>query len=331
MTRCMILRNESESFLLNTHEEDRALPALNRSTSSWDRWWFREAPPHALALFRIIFGSFLLFYWSLYLPHVGVLFGNTGLAMPVADEGDGWSAWLLPFIETPSPGLAWVLFSLLLVSFACIAIGVFFRTACSAALLLHGYVWATSQHWFWFTMEQLSIIFLVILVWSGAQKTLSLHIKYRRGSWDAWEPISVLPQRLLALQITATFLGAGWLKMTMPDWQDGTIIVHSFMDRWATPLAFWVARLDLPMWMYDGFAVALRYFEASLPFGLWSPWWKWFLAGAAVFLITNALLLSFWWFLVLLPAYIVFFTPEKVAGHLHSVARAKSSQSIEAL
>ena len=146
-------------------------------------------------------------------------------------------------------------------------------------------------------MEQLSIIFLIIIAGSGAHRTLSVDSRLKSGSWLAWRPVSVLPQRLLAVQVTATFLGAGWLKLTMPGWQDGRLVEAAFMGQWATPLAFWIAQQQLPRWAYDWFTEGLRAFEMSLPFGLWSPWWKWFLAAAALFLLTNALLLSFWWFL----------------------------------
>jgi hypothetical protein len=287
-----------------------------RKTSAWDDWWFREVPPHALAGFRIVIGSFLFFYWSLYLPHVPLLFSHAGLALPVADSGDGWPVWLLALIDTPSIPIAYAALIVLVLCFVAIAVGACFRIACVSALLLLAYFWASSQHWSWFTLEQVSIIFLIILAGSGADKTLSWHSRRRMGSWLAWSPVSVLPQRLLALQVTATFVGAGWLKLTMPDWQDGQLVAAAFMGPWATPLAFWVAQQDLSTFAYDVFTVALRAFEMALPLGLWSPLWRWFLGGAAVFLITNALLLSFWWFLVLLPSYIVFCEPEKLANYL---------------
>jgi hypothetical protein len=297
--------------------------------SWWEHWWFREVPPHALACFRIVVGAFLFLYWSLYLPHVPLLFGRAGLAMPVADVEDGWPAWLVSLIETPSTPMAYGALSLLLVSFMAIAAGACFRTACVSALVLLTYVWASSQHWSWFTLEQVSIIFLIILAGSGAHQTLSLHIWRRTGSWRSWHPVSVLPQRLLSVQVTATFLGAGWLKMTMPDWQDGQVVAAALVGPWATPLAFWVAQRELPMWVYDVFTEGLRAFEMALPFGLWSPWWKWFLAGATVFLVTNALLLSFWWFLVLLPSYIVFCGPENVANYLNAPGPLENREPIE--
>lgn len=307
----------------------RTPPPSDRRPSrfDWERWWFRAAPPHALALFRIVFGSWLFLYWSLNLPYVPVLFSTAGLAMPIADQQDGWPAAIVGLIATPPPPVAYFAVALLLLSFVGIVLGVLFKPACAAALLLLSYIWASSQHWFWFTFEQLTFIFLGILLFSGADRTLSLRMRRSRGSWWAWEPVSILPQRLLSVQITATFLGAGWLKLTMPDWQDGTIVAHAFMDRWATPLAFWVSRRQLPPWAFDWFALGLRYFEMSLPFGLWSPWWRWFLAAATGFLVVNSLMLSFWWFLVLIPAYVVFCAPEKVAEAVDAYGRSRGRGS----
>lgn len=291
----------------------------------WDAWWFSPVPPHTLALFRIVFGAFLLLYWGTYLPHVPVMFANHGLALPIMTVDDGIPPLIASMISPPPHGMAWVLYGALLLSFLLIALGSFLRSGCIVALLLHAYVWASSQHWAWFTMEQLSVIFLMMLLPGGADRALSLRMRRTRGSWRAWEPIVALPQRLLALQITVTLLGAGWLKVVQPDWQDGMIIAHAFMERWATPLAFSVARLPIPMFVYDGLAYALTSFEMALPFGLWTRWWKWFLAGFGFFLICNALLLSFWWFLVLLPCAIVFVEPEKIAGTF--IARKEGTSS----
>lgn len=289
------------------------LETARRWMAAYDEWFFRQAPPHALALFRIVFGLFLILYWGLYASSLLFSLGNAGIALPVAGTQEGLPVWLAQLIATPDPALAWTLYSLLLLSFLCIAMGVLFRPACAIALMLHLYFWASALHWAWFTMEQLSIIFLLILLCSGADKALSLHMRLRHGSWLAWESTSVLPQRLIALQITLTLLGAGWLKSVMPDWQDGGIVARSFMERWATPLAFRIARWDLPPWMYDRFTFLFTSFEMALPFGLWSRLWKWFLAGLALFLTMNALLLTFWWFLIFIPSYITFFEPEKIA------------------
>ena len=97
------------------------------SLSRWEHWWFPEAPPHALALFRIVLGTFLLLYWGVYLPYVPLLFSDVGLAMPVADALDGWPAWLLQLIQPPSWHVAYAIVVLFLGAFLCIAVGLWFR------------------------------------------------------------------------------------------------------------------------------------------------------------------------------------------------------------
>jgi hypothetical protein len=274
-----------------------------------EHWWFRQDDPHALALVRIVFGLFLFFYWALFLPYVPALFSTQGLALPLFVDG---------FLQTPDAPTAWILFGLPLLSCLLIAIGTLMRTSCIAAILLLTFFQYTSQHNAWFTMERLSLIFLFLLCCSGADYAYSLRMKLKHGRWSAWEPVSILPHRLIALQITATLLGAALVKVVMKDWQSGDIMAYSFIERWATPVGFWIAQQNIPLWMYDIATKALTLFELCLPFGLWTRWRMWWLAGLAVFLVFNALILGFWWFLVLLPASITFWGPKEIAQWLHA-------------
>lgn len=281
----------------------------------WDSWWCRESPPHALALFRIVFGAFLLLYWGSMLPGVPLLFSEEGISLPLFDRGLP-DLFLLLF-SPPPPWVAWVIFTVLLLSFALITCGVGMRVAGILAIVLHEYYRLSSHHVSWFTMEQLSIILLLILSFSGADRTLSLRMWRTRGSTLAWEPVSVLPQRLLALQLTATLLGAGWQKVVLSAWQGGEILAYSMMGHWSTPLAYRIARLQIPLWYYDRAVDAVKVFGVFLPFGLWSRRWRWWwILGLLLYLVSITLFLTFWWFLVLVPACIVVFEPEEVYAKL---------------
>lgn len=272
----------------------------------WKHWWFRQVPPHALAFFRMAFGIFLLLYWGRYLPHVPMLMGNAGIAFPLFLDR-------YPFLATPSVPVAWLFYMLLLLAFLLIALGAWMRTALYVALLLLTYFWVTSIHPHWLTMEHLTMVFLVLLGCSKADRTLSLRMWWRHGSPFAWEAVGILPQRCIALQITATYLGVGWQKSWLPDWQSGEILAYSLMSVWGTAPAFVVAKANIPLWVYDLVVLQVKYMEFLLPFGLWIPRVRWFFMGwAFLFHGLVALLLNIWWFLILIPAYILFFEPEDV-------------------
>jgi hypothetical protein len=195
-------------------------------------------------------------------------------------------------------------------------LGTVFRLSCALALVLLARLYVSGFHLAWFTIEQICIVVLIILLFSGADRALSVCMKLRHGSVFSWEARTVLPQRLIAIQVTATFAGAGWSKLVARDWANGEILAHLLVSVWATPSALWIARLHLPMWVFDWGVRGVKVFELLLPVCLWTRWWKWWLVGMALFLSNIAVLFGFWWFLVLVPASITFREPRAVLESL---------------
>jgi len=257
-------------------------------------------------MFRIIFGAFLLFYFGVQLPHVAMLYSREGLLMPMFSPDAP-----LTVIFTPPPSwAAHVLFLSFLGALFFFTIGLLTRVSTAVSFILYVYYWFLSLFHLGASFDHLFLFTLLVMAFSGCGKTFSVDIRIRSGSWTAWEPISILPQRLLAVQITMTYLGVGWQKIVLPDWQSGEILVHGFIGRWATAPAYAIVRMNIPLSLYDAVTWLIKAFEVSLPFGLWHPrtrWW--FIAGGTLFHISIAILLSIWWFLALIPAYILFFTP----------------------
>lgn len=275
---------------------------------NWHRWWFRQAPPHALALLRIIFGAFLLFYWLLKLPDIPMFSSEEGLVTPLTT---------FVFFTPPPVWCAYLLYAVLIIALVCFTVGFQTRVASMIAGLLYLYEWIVSISTFGTSFDRLFIFTLLVLAFSGAGNALSADMRLSRGSWWAWEPTEVFVQRLIALQISATYLGVGWQKMVLEVWQGGEVLAVGFIGRWATPPAFAIARLNLPIWVYDLQLYAVKIFEILIPFGLWSKYWRWwFIAGGILFHVGIAVLLAIWWFVALIPAYIVFFEPEEVFGWL---------------
>lgn len=279
----------------------------------WDTWWHREAPPDILAILRIGFGAFLLVEAATYLPFVPTMFSSRGLVIPmhVADP-ERWPMLAAAFAPPP-PVVAWIVAGLYCCAAALLAIGYRMRLAIAMLLVLYVYYWILSFHLFPSSYHRIFTFILIVLLFSGADKTFSLRMKRERGSWLAWEPISILPQRLLAVQITATYFIVGIQKWWLPLWQGGEVMYYSYIGRWGTPLARRFVGLGWPWEFYEFQTLSTKIFETLIPFGFWIPRVRWFFfLGGFAFHFLIAILLGIWWFLVLVPAYILFFEPEAV-------------------
>jgi hypothetical protein len=286
----------------------------------WDRWWLRDGPPHAIAVARMALGIQLLVAFGMKLPFASALLSRDGLVLPID------APWLPSAIHwilvPPSPAIATALLIIFLLAALAMTMGLWMRPAILLLLALYGWMYAIDLHLFWVTYERLMVLALTILLCSGADRAFSVRMRLRHGSWGAWEPACVLPQRLLALQITATYLGVGWQKMWLPTWRDGDVLAASFAGRWGTPLAFALARFHLSYRAFDAMNILVKVFEVTLPFGLWMPSIrKWFFLGGAVFHLSIALLLQIWQFLVLVPLYVLFLEPEEAKDVLEGMAR----------
>ncbi|MBI1813003.1 HTTM domain-containing protein [Candidatus Peregrinibacteria bacterium] len=276
----------------------------------WNSFWFRECPPHALAIVRIAFGGFLLSMWLLRWRAVPMLFSREGIVLPLFSS---------PLLTPPSAVGAWMLYACFLVLLACLTVGFYTRLSAGLCVFFFAYFWLLSLYQFNTSFDRLFFVILLALTPSGAGKTLSVDAWRKKGSFLAWEPISILPQRLLAAQITATYLGVGWQKLALSSWQGGEVLAWGFMGKWATPLAFWILRRNVPIAVYDFGVFLVKSFEVIMPFALWNKRLRrWAFAAGALFHIAIALLLSIPWFLVLIPLYIVFLDPEDVRAWIEA-------------
>ncbi len=195
----------------------------------WDSWWYRSAPPHVLALVRIAFAAYLMIEAATYLPFVPIMFSSQGLVIPMQSG--------LAVLAPPTPSVAWLIAAVYFASLTLLLVGYRMRTALVLIILLFLYYWQLSFYLFPSSYHRLSFFILLVLLISGADRTFSLRMKLSHGSWAAWEPVSVLPQRLLAVQMTATYAIVGWQKWWLPLWQGGEVRYFSVFGRWGTPLA----------------------------------------------------------------------------------------------
>ncbi|MAE68383.1 MAG: HTTM domain-containing protein [Candidatus Peribacteraceae bacterium] len=279
-------------------------------TNFWDHFWLREVPPHALAIVRIALGLYLLVYAGLYIPNLSVLFSSDGFLLPLyLDRFPEFSLFLAP----PSPLVTHIIYAVFLLCIAGIALGAFFRFSVFGTIAISLYLWQLQLHGFATSYNRILLLCLLVLLFSGAHRTLSFDQWRRSGSIFHWEPISILPQRLIALQITATFIGVGLQKLWLPLWTKGEVLAYSFISRWTTPLSRWYSRLPLTIASYDVVVILVKILQPTAAVGLWIPRVRLpCIALWTMFLLLVATMLSIWWFLFIIPAFILFYEPETV-------------------
>lgn len=280
------------------------------SRSAFEHFFFRDAPPHFLALFRIVFGLFLLYHWGKYLPYVATLFSREGMVFPL-DTGLG--AFLPQIFVPPSVPVAYAILGTMLLALILFIIGWKTRLAAAIVLVCYVYYWHLFIHLLGGTYDRTFIFYLFILFCSGCDRTYSLRMYLEKGSWTAWVPVSVLPQRIIALQVTALYLGVCWQKFWLPAWQDGEIIRLSMMGNWSTPLAYRLARLNFSSAFYDVANQLIKFCQFFLPWLFWIRATRWLAIGLQAFFLLNVTaFLGMWWFLALIPASFAFWEPERI-------------------
>ena len=287
-----------------------AFPCPSTMSNPWDQFWFKRVPPHALAITRMGVALYALLYTLLYAPHLKLLFSNEGLVLPRYADLYPQLQWLL----TPPPlQVATLLFALVVVAELNMLWGQYTKLSIGLVTLLGLYFWQLQLHLFPTSYNRILLLVLLVLFFSGSDRTFSLDQKRRTGSFWDWEDVSILPQRLIALQISVTFLGVSLQKWWLPQWQGGEVLSYSFLSMWGTGLARCYARLPLNMEHYDFLVLMVKIFQPLAAVGVWIQRFRIIsVLFLAWFIIMVSVMLSIWWFIYVIPACIVFWHPEEV-------------------
>jgi hypothetical protein len=279
---------------------------------AWHRFFLEPTLPHSLAIMRIALGATLIALWLRYLPHVDAYFSNRGLSLPYWQPEAGSLSILLTH---PPLGISFTIYGALLIASIGILLGRQFRLCSALAAVILVYLALLSFHNFLASWGRLLFFVLLILGMSGADRTYSLRMRKEKGSWRAWELVPAWPQRIIAIQIAATYLGVGLQKAYLPDWQGGEILAYAFLNGWSTPIAHSIAQWNLPIAIYDLMTIGVKMLHGLLPFVLWMPrWQKYAFAAGTLFHIGVTLIMGMWWFLLLIPLYAAFVEPKTIAG-----------------
>jgi len=263
-----------------------------------------------MAILRIAFGLNMLLFFGIHVRDVPMFFSEQGLILPTIFLPQ----FLLPFLTPPSVITAYIIYAVMIVSLLSFTVGFHTRLSAAIATLIYIYYITLFFHQGITSFMRLFLFLFIVFTCADSGKAFSVEMWRKHGSIFAWEMGSILTQRLVAIQITATYLGVGWQKVWLPDWQGGEILYYSFQSMWATPIAWWLVREQFPMWVYSAMVIVVTYFETALPFGLWIPKvQKWFMLGGILFHVGISLFLAaIWWFYAMIAAYITFCKPEDV-------------------
>lgn len=257
----------------------------------------------------------MVIYSMTYVPFTTMLFSDQGFVIPRFVLGvPEWLQWLT---DPPTPAVAWTVVAVYMIAVLAFTVGWRTRMAGATVLALGFYFWQLNLHSFTTSYVRLTTLVMIILTIGGSGETLSFDARRRYGTVFGWRPILSFSQRLLAVQLTATYFVVGIQKLVLVDWQRGEILPYSLICFWSTPPAFAIARLNIPMHVWDVLTELVKAFEIMAPFGLWHPPSRkyWIMLGI-FFHAAIAALLAIWWFVFLYPVYVLFYPPGTVHGYL---------------
>lgn len=292
----------------------------------WNRFWFEERSAAALGIVRIFFGVYLSIYALTYAPFAKTLFSYEGFSLPYFENPHPLFA---PVLTAQSPAIAYALcgvFLLLAISFT-----VGFRTRLSAfgLLMLGLYFWQLDLHHFTTSYVRLEFLTLAALSLSGCGKALSMDMKRKHGSFFACEDTEVFIARILCIQLTITYFGVGAQKVLLPLWQGGEVLSYGFFSMWSTPLGWSIGRMNIPLPFWDACVELVKALEIMAPFGLWHrPTQLFWMALGAFFHISIALLMGIWWFVFLIPMYVLFLPEERTATLIKHIKQMRQNGTI---
>ena len=286
------------------------LAGSKRFAKAWTNWWMREAEPHALGIARAFLGFWILLYWALKAPDIPATFSNVGVVLPLPTP---YFDWLL---VPPSPLVAYMVYSVLLVCLALIMIGHWTRRAAFVAAMICFYYNQLSLHMFHTSFDRLFTFCLLTFILDGSDRFLSYRMYKKHGSIWAWEYLPhMVGHRMIQIQVFLVYLGTGFHKLWLPGWQGGQILWFSFIGCWGTPLAFWIA--DTFQWsnLYHVAVNMVIMFDIFMPIGMWIKkaglrWWAY--AWGTWYHTSITFTMGFWWFQALIPSYILFFGTDEI-------------------
>jgi hypothetical protein len=199
------------------------------SANAWERFWFRDVPPHSYALLRMLLG--LIGCASLLGLRDVSMFWSLGGLVPADDGGLGLKAFFLANGIGDAAGAG--MFAFALASFACMTIG--FRTSSAVALSLIASLLQVAWNRLPLSGAHAAIqMILFCLIWAecGTVWSLDAWLARRRAGPqpdEAPPTTSIAPLRLVRFQVAMIYLSSGCWKLLDAHWRDGSAL-HYILD-----------------------------------------------------------------------------------------------------
>jgi uncharacterized membrane protein YphA (DoxX/SURF4 family) len=202
----------------------------------WDQFWFTPAPPHTLALIRILGGSMLLYTHAVWSINLNAFLGpNSWLTSDAASlmnrdlDGRNFALSYLYFVN--SPALLWTLHVAALVVFAMLTVGFFTRvTAVLAWIVTLSYCHRLTGTLFGLDQINAFIATYLMLGDSGGVCSVDRWLVRRRGrELPVRKTVGTnIAIRCLQLHMCVIYLFGGIGKMRGEMWWDGSALWFAF-------------------------------------------------------------------------------------------------------
>jgi hypothetical protein len=271
----------------------------------WDRFWFGEISAYPVAAFRILFGIFLLVKFGVMAGNVPVLFSSEGVYAP----------FLIPDLALP-PLAALAVFLLYLGLLILMIAGYRARRVVPLVLVFYLYFYLLNIALNNTAHDRLNVILLFFLMFARSDRVWSVNAGKKGGPEAAamgGGGVPAWPSRVIALQISFVYFGAGLWKLMNPYWHQGEMLRMTLVGPWASDLGFWFVSLGWPSWFYLASVWAVIIFEIALAFALWIrkiqiP----AMIAGFLFHLSIGLMLNIPEFLNCVAAYVLFLPGEQV-------------------
>lgn len=215
----------------------------------WHRFWFRPISAAGFGLMRAGFGTIGFITFALQWSHVTKFYSGSGILPHDMIDGMLRDAWRFSLLDTASPAVVWMLYLLLLVAFACTAIGVFTRVAVTVSVILlfsfHEYALITLDGGDTL-MRHIGFILLLspchkAITLTNLRKRMELVRRTGKDQPATERTMPIWPYRLLLWQIVMMYIASSVEKFTGSTWREGSAVAitlhHGVFSRLPTGLA----------------------------------------------------------------------------------------------
>jgi hypothetical protein len=273
--------------------------------------------PDRLGLFRLLFGIYLIWLMSGFIPAIPLAFSVEGFNLPLIESSSSGTDKLNEFfarISTPvSVTKAYIFYSVLMACLLLFTVGIWVRAAIFGIIGFLIYYYLIFFHFTECSFDKVNLIILAILFFSPCDEAWSIKSWARTKKGLAGpKSVPLWTQQLICLEISIMYLGTAIYKIFSGAWNGGEVIYYALMGDWSTQLSFWLAGQGLAMGWYDLLVLLVILFEFTAWFMLYNrQWQRLWMVGGFIFHLSNALLLNVWEFMNFPLVYILFLRPQK--------------------